>query len=194
MTVRLVGLAGSLRRGSYNRQLLNAAAKELAADVELEVWDGLEWLPPFSEDVEAVRTPPAVSELRRLLADADGVLVATPEYNHSIPGVLKNALDWASRPPDGSPLAGTPAAVIGASLSTYGAVWAQQVTRDVLSAIGARVIDAELPVPRAHQAFDDEGLLADPDLRGRLTALLDQLLAAARHTAVARESTVGCAA
>lgn len=178
--MRLLGFAGSIRHGSYNRQLLDAAAKELPPEVELEVWEGLDSVPLFNEDVEALRTPLAVEELRGLLGDADGVLLATPEYNHSIPGVLKNALDWASRPPHESPLAGVPVAVVGASLSAYGAAWAQQETRTVLEAIGARVVDAELAVPRAHQAFDDDGRLADPALRGRLVTVLDELLAAAR--------------
>lgn len=191
--MRLVGLAGSLRDGSYNRRLLDAAAKELPVGVELEVWDGLGRLPAFNEDLEGVRPPAAVHELQRLLAEADGVLVATPEYNHSISGVLKNALDWASRPPHAPSLADLPVAVIGASLSAYGAVWAQHETRNVLRAIGARVIDAELPVARAHQAFDDEGRLVDPALRERLAAVLDELLAAAGDTAARRSSTVRAA-
>jgi chromate reductase len=194
VAVRLVGLAGSLRHGSYNRQLLDVVAGELPADAELTVWNGLARIPGFNEDLEAIRTPAAVAELCRALADADGLVVATPEYNHAMPGVLKNALDWASRPPGASPLAGMPAAVIGASLSAYGAVWGQQQTRAVLTAIGARVVDGEVAVPRANHAFDDQGRLVDAQLRQRLVETLDELLAAARQHAAATSSSACCAA
>ena len=114
-TQRLLGIAGSLRRGSVNRSLL-VAAQELAPEgVEIEILDGLRMIPPYSEDDEPARTPAEVIDLRQRITAADALLIATPEYNGSIPGQLKNALDWASRPRGGSCLEGNPAAVMGAS-------------------------------------------------------------------------------
>lgn len=175
----VLGISGSLRSGSYNRRLLAAAARGLPPGVAFEDWTGLERVPPFSEDRQQGPAPAAVSELRSALARADAVLIATPEYNHSIPGQLKNALDWASRPPGRSVLKGKPAAVIGASTSLFGAVWAQAELRKVLGAVGARVVDEELPVAWAHEAFGADGSLRDPELADRLAAIVDELLSAA---------------
>jgi chromate reductase, NAD(P)H dehydrogenase (quinone) len=121
----------------------------------------------------------AVAELRAALAGANAVLIATPEYNHSIPGQLKNALDWASRPFPHNALRAKPVAVIGASTSLFGAVWAQAEVRKVLAAIGAHPIDAELPVAQAHDAFEADGSLRDPRLEAALAEILSQLLEAA---------------
>jgi chromate reductase len=117
---RIVGLAGSLRAASFNRQLLAAVAFELPPGVTLEVWDGLQDVPPFNEDIEGGPAPVAVTELRSVIGDADGVLIATPEYNGSIPGQLKNALDWASRPRGDAVLEGKPVATLSASPSRRG--------------------------------------------------------------------------
>ena len=149
ITMRVLGISGSLRRDSYNHALLREAAERLPAGVELVEFERLAEIPPYDADLEARATPAAVAELRQAMRDADAVLVATPEYNHSIPGVLKNALDWASRPAGQSALTGKPAAVIGASTGMFGAVWAQAETRKVLGALGGRVVEAELPVARA---------------------------------------------
>ena len=110
------------------------------------------------------------------IASADALLIATPEYNSSIPGVLKNALDWASRPRAGSPLAGKPAAVIGSSTGLFGAVWAQAETRKVLGSTGARVVDRELPIGQVDEALDARGLPFDEDAREALSATLDELV------------------
>jgi chromate reductase len=135
------------------------AAGLLPPGAELSIFEGLGDVPPFNEDVE--HTPPAsVIALKRAIADADAVLIATPEYNHSIPGVLKNALDWVSRPSPENPMRGKPALVIGASTGMFGAVWAQAETRKVLGALGARVVDEELPVAKAPDGLDDPQLLA----------------------------------
>jgi chromate reductase len=175
----ILGLCGSLRQASHNRKLLRAAGRELPDDVEFQVYERLAELPGYSEDL----TPPEpVAVLRRAIATADAVLIATPEYNSSIPGLLKNALDWASRPWPDNCLRGKPAAVIGTSLGRYGAVWAQAETRHVLDAIGARVIEEELPVGQVESAFDSDGRLRDPDLRAQLTGLLGELLAMAADT------------
>jgi len=109
------------------------------------------------------------------IAEADAVLIATPEYNGSIPGVLKNAIDWASRPFPDNALRGKPVAIVGASTSGYGAMWAQVDLRRVLGIVGARVLEGELPVPKAHERFDEEGRLVDDMLRGRLAMIVERL-------------------
>jgi chromate reductase len=173
--MRILALSGSLRRDSHNRALLRAAADHLPPGVSLELWDRLGTLPLYDEDLDVEPAPAAVAELRAALASADAVLIATPEYNSSIPGVLKNALDWASRPFPGNALRGKPAAVVGASTGLFGAVWAQAETRKVLKAIGADVLEAELPVGLAHDAFAEHGGLADPGLHDRLAGIVGEL-------------------
>ena len=177
--MRILGLSGSLRRGSHNTSLLRAAAKLLPPGVELEVFDGLRDLPHYDSDTDTEPAPEAVARLREAITDADGVLIATPEYNGSIPGVLKNALDWASRPFPDSSLRGKPVAVVGASTGLFGAVWAQAEVRKVLGVIGADVIDAELPVGQAEAAFNGDGHLVEPELRSTLAELVGTLAARA---------------
>jgi chromate reductase len=171
--VILLGVCGSLRRGSYNRLLLGAAAQGLPREVTFQTFDGLAEIPPYHEE----RAPPeAVQYMRDAFAAADAILFATPEYNASVPGHLKNALDWASRPfPDNS-LRERAVGVVGASTGLFGAVWAQAELRKVLKTIGARVLDEELPIGQADTAFDLDGQLRDPDQRAALAALVDQLL------------------
>jgi chromate reductase, NAD(P)H dehydrogenase (quinone) len=173
--LRILGISGSLRAGSHNTSLLRAAAALLPCGVELELYDGLRELPPYDADRDLKPADPAVARLRDAIADADGVLIATPEFNGSIPGVLKNALDWASRPFPDNALRGKPAAVIGASTGLFGAVWAQAETRKVLGVAGADVFDRELPVGQAHAAFSDDGALLDTDQQAALTDLVDLL-------------------
>ena len=175
--MRVLGISGSLRQDSHNTRLLRAAAALLPSGSELVVWEGLKAVPPYdADDDQGLESRP---ESLRLLADAveeaDVVLFATPEYNHSIPGALKNALDWLSRPLAESPLRGKPVAVIGASSGLFGAVWAQAELRKVLSAIGARVVDRELPVGLAAEAFTEAGRLADHDLELVLADVLAEL-------------------
>src|SRR5919202_6926570 len=173
--MRILGIAGSLRRGSHNRKLLRAAAPLLPPGVELVEWDGLAGIPAFNEDEES-DPPAAVRELLGEIEDADALLIATPEYNASLPGALKNALDWASRPFPDNVLRDKPAAVIGASTGLFGAVWAQAEVRKVLKTSGAHVLESELPVGMADAAFDEEGGLADPDLAERLEDLVADLV------------------
>jgi chromate reductase len=175
--MRILGIAGSLRHDSYNGKLLAEAQRLLRPPEELVVWGGLKAVPPFDEDDEP-RPGAAVDELRCAITAADAILIATPEYNTSLPGQLKNALDWASRPPRENVLRGKPVAVIGASARMYGGVWAQAEARQVLSAIGARVLDGELAVPYAAHQFDAKGRLRDIELRCRLEAILHALAAA----------------
>jgi chromate reductase, NAD(P)H dehydrogenase (quinone) len=188
--MRVLGISGSLRRGSLNTALLRAAAERLPAGVELVEFDRLGEVPPYSEDVdpstssegrEVAAAPDAVRELREAILAADAVLIATPEYNHSIPGQLKNALDWVSRPAGHGALNGKPAAAIGASKSMFGGVWAQAETRKVLGALGGRVVDAELGIPHAHEHFDGERLELDPGQEHRLDEILSELVAAAER-------------
>ena len=177
--MRVLGISGSLRRDSHNGALLRAAAERLPAGAELVEFDRLGEIPPYDQDVDVEPAPPAVAALRDAIRDADAVLVATPEYNHSIPGVLKNALDWASRPAGQSAMQGTPAAVIGASTGMFGAVWAQAETRKVLSAMGGRVVEAELPVVHAHEKRVGGRIELEPEQDGRLGKILAELVAAA---------------
>ena len=172
--MRILGIAGSVRRESHNRKLLRAAGEVLPPGVELVEWDGLAGLPIFDEDLESA-PPTSVQELLDEIEAADALLIATPEYNASVPGGLKNALDWASRPFPDNVLKEKPAAVIGASTGLFGAVWAQAEVRKALKASGAHVLEAELPVGMADGAFGDDGSLADPELDARLGDLLGDL-------------------
>jgi chromate reductase len=178
----VLGISGSLRRDSHNTELLRAAATLLPPGVEFELYEGLKDIPPFNEDDE-YDAPPAVHDLRERIGAADAVLFATPEYNHSIPGVLKNALDWVSRPIEANTMRNKPAAVIGASTGMFGAVWAQAELRKVLSALGARVIDREVPVPTADEIVRDREKLEESGTHNLLAELLDELLGAASERA-----------
>jgi chromate reductase len=177
--MRILALSGSLRRDSYNTALLRAAQELAPAGVEVELCDGLREIPPYNEDAEAA-APAAVTALRDAIRDADALLFATPEYNGSIPGGLKNAIDWASRPRATTPLSNKPASVVGASTGMFGAVWAQAELRKVLGITGARVIGEELPVARAQDAFVG-GELADPETRDALRGVLEALEDAVRE-------------
>jgi len=162
------------------------AAKLVPPPAELELFEGLKDVPPYDEDDDGDLAPGGARRLRQAIADADAVLIATPEYNSSIPGQLKNALDWASRPFPDNVLRNKPVAVIGASTGSFGAVWAQAEVRKVLGSIGARVIDVELPVAGAEEAFGGDRL-ADEELQRRLARILAELVEAAgdRHVIAA---------
>jgi chromate reductase, NAD(P)H dehydrogenase (quinone) len=168
--MELLGVVGSLRADSYNAQLMNAAAGVLPADADLSVFDGLRDIPPYEDGIDE---PDAVQAFKEAIRDADGILFATPEYNGSIPGQLKNALDWASRPFEHNVLRNKPVAVMGTSTGMFGAVWAQAELRKVLGLIGARVLDRDTPVPLAESSFI-EGRL-DPELLENVTATVHDL-------------------
>lgn len=168
--VVLAGIAGSLRRDSFNASLLREAQSLAPADVRLDIVDLAE-LPLYNRDLEDDGIPAPVEEFRRALAAADGLVIATPEYNYSIPGVLKNAIDWASRPPD-SPLDGKPMAIMGAG-GRFGTVRAQMHLREIALHNSMRVmIDPEVFVAGAWSAFDDQGRLTDERLRERVRQLM----------------------
>ena len=177
---RILGVSGSLRRDSHNTSLLRAAAEAAGPNVEVEVYEGLKDVPPYDEDDDVHPRPEAVARLNAAIGDADAVLFATPEYNSSIPGQLKNAIDWISRPVATNALRNKPVAVVGASTGAFGAVWAQAELRKVLAALGARVLDIELPVPHAHTRFDEEGL-TDEEIRASLAEAVEELAAEVRE-------------
>ena len=187
--MKILGLSGSLRRDSYNTALLRAVVELLPSDVELEIWEGLRGVPPYDQDDDGAEAPAAVAKLRSAVAGADAVLIATPEYNASIPGHLKNALDWVSRPVATNPLRNKPAAVVGASTGAFGAVWAQAELRKVLATIGARVQQTEVACRHADTCFED-GRLIDDGVRVQLAETVAELVARAR----AREQERGAAA
>lgn len=168
--LHIVGISGSLRKGSYNTALLHTAAELMPPGMALDIID-LSPLPMFNQDFEKP-FPEAVVEFRTLLAQADGVLIATPEYNSSVTGTLKNAIDWASRAPQ-QPLNGKPVAIIGASTGNFGTVRSQLQLRQILTHIGALPLSKpEVLVARAEQVFDAEGTLTDETARGFLRDLL----------------------
>ena len=176
--MKILGVSGSLRADSHNTALLRCAGRHLPDGVELEVWDGLRDVPPYDEDDDVDPAPPAVAAFRAALAGADAVLFSTPEYNSSIPGQLKNALDWASRPHATNVLRNLPVAVVGASTGAFGAVWAQAELRKVLGAAGARVVDGEVILGHAHRKMDDEGVLLDDEIRAQLVEVVSDLAGA----------------
>ena len=188
--MKVLAISGSLRRDSHNTALLRAAAERAPAGVELELWDGLKAVPPYDEDDDVDLAPAAVTALRSAVAGADAVLFATPEYNHSVPGSLKNAIDWVSRPMATNPLRNKPVAVIGASTGIFGAVWAQGELRKVLGALGARVLDRELAVGQAAErigggAVGDEELLAEiGDVVAELADMVERRRARAAASSV----------
>jgi chromate reductase len=174
--MRVLAISGSLRAGSYNTALLRDAARLAPSDIEIELYEGLEELPPYNEDRDTALVPAEAARLRQAISAADALLIATPEYNGSIPGQLKNAIDWASRPRGaGAALWGKPVAVIGASTGQYGALWAQDHLRKALGLAGARVLESGLTVALAGDRFSADGTLEDAEMRAQLEGLLAEL-------------------
>lgn len=175
--MKVLGISGSLRAGSHNTMLLRAAAELLPPGDTLEVFGRLADIPPYDEDIDLPGDQPEpVVDLKRAIAEADRVIFATPEYNGSVPGQLKNALDWVSRPRAEDPLRDKQVAVIGSTSGMFGAVWAQAELRKVLNTHGAKVLDRELGVPFVHDAFDSEHRLVEEGVREALTDLLGELV------------------
>jgi chromate reductase len=176
--MRILGISGSLRAASHNTALLRTAAQLVPEGVTLDLYEDLELLPPYNEDRDTADPPAEVARLRAEIASADAVLFSTPEYNTTMPGQMKQVVDWASRPhgPD-SALWGKPVAAVGASITDYGAVWAQDHLRKALGVSGARVLDQELMVARAQDLFTEDGELTDPETRDRLAELVESLVA-----------------
>jgi chromate reductase, NAD(P)H dehydrogenase (quinone) len=188
--MKILAISGSLRSESYNSRLLLAVAELLPADIEFELFENLKAVPPYDQDDDIEPAPLAVGRLRAAIARADVLLFATPEYNSSIPGQLKNAIDWASRPLATSVLRNKPVAVVGASTGAFGAVWSQAELRKVLAATGARVLDIEVAVGHAAERLDERGRLNDESLREQLREAVHTLLAESNP----RDVLVGLAA
>ena len=170
----VVGFAGSLRRGSYNRALLRAAT-ELAPPALHIVIHELDGIPLYNDDIEASGAPPSVIQLRRAVRESDALLVATPEYNHGVPGVLKNTIDWLSRPPRSSALDGKVAALMGASLGMTGTARGQAQLRQALGATNTyALLQPEVLVGRAHEKFDTDGRLIHQETRDVLATFLQR--------------------
>jgi len=179
--MRVLGISGSLRRDSYNSALLRHVGELFETEgAEFEIYDGLREIPPYDEDDDGDGAPETVARLRAAVAEADAVFFTTPEYNSSIPGALKNALDWVSRPLATNVMRNKPVAVIGASAGMFGAVWAQAELRKVLGAMGARVAEGEVPVGHAATRFDENGRLNDENLDEEIRAVVRNLLAEVR--------------
>jgi chromate reductase, NAD(P)H dehydrogenase (quinone) len=180
--MRILAVSGSLREGSFNTSLLRAALEAVPDGVELELWEGVGELPLYEEDLDGADVPESVRHLREDWAAADAILFATPEYNGSVPGGLKNAIDWASRPRLEGVLRNKTVAVVGASTGQFGALWAQQDLKRILGVAGARVVGTEIPVGRAHERFDADGRLLDGEvfaqLRLHLTTLASEAVVA----------------
>lgn len=173
--IRVLGFAGSLRKGSYNRALLRAAVDLAPPTMSVRVFD-LEGIPLYDRDVEKEGLPPRVAEFHEAIAQADALLIATPEYQHGVPGVLKNAIDWASRPPGEAPILGMPAAIMGATPGMWGTARAQVQLRQVLVYNDCQaVLKPEVLVAKAGERFDEDGRLVHEATRGFVTQLLENL-------------------
>jgi chromate reductase len=177
--VRVLGLSGSLRGGSYNTALLRHAGELIEAEgAQFSIYDAWREVPVYDEDLDGANPHRAVTQLREAVREVDGVFFATPEYNSSVPGGLKNAIDWLSRPSlADNALKNKPIAVVGASTGAFGAVWAQAELRKVLAAAGARVIDGEVALGHAMDRFDEDGRLNDENLEDEVREVVRTLLA-----------------
>lgn len=173
--LRVFGIAGSLRKGSFNRSLLRAAQQLAPAGMRIDSFEGLAEIPPFNQDMEKT-PPPAVVELKKQIREANAVLLVTPEYNYSVPGVLKNAIDWASRPYGDSAWSGKPAAIMGASGGIFGSARAQYHLRQMFVFLNVYTVNQpEVMVAQANQRFDEQGNLTDETSKKLIRQLLEEL-------------------
>jgi chromate reductase len=173
-SVKILGIAGSLRKGSYNRAALRAAQKLVPGNARLEIFE-LDGIPPFNQDIE-MQPPQAVLELKSKVRSADAILFVTPEYNYSVPGVLKNAIDWGSRPYGDSAWEGKPAAVMGASVGMIGTARAQYHLRQMFVFLNMYALNRpEVMIANAADKFDAQGNLVDDDTRKWIRELLSAL-------------------
>jgi chromate reductase len=175
--MRVLAISGSLRAASNSTALLRALREEAPEGIEVILWDGLREIPPYDQDEDVVPAPPAVGAFRELVREVDAVFFATPEYNSSVPGALKNALDWGSRPLATNVFRNKPVAVISSSAGAFGGVWAAAELRKVLAAMGSRVTEAELSVGHAPEKLDADGRVADDEVRQGLRDALNTLVA-----------------
>ncbi len=182
----ILGIAGSLRRASYNRAALRVAQQVAPKDVKIEIFE-LDGIPPFNQDDDQ-RPPEKVVQFKARIRAADAILFATPEYNYSIPGVLKNAIDWASRPYGDSAWDGKPVAVMGASVGTLGTARAQYHLRQCFVFLNMYPLNKpEVMIANAAQRFDDKGNLTDDDTREHIEKLVEALAQWTRQLQKARQ-------
>ena len=183
--MNVLGISGSLRRDSHNTQLLRVAGQMFRSQgAEFEIYPDLKLVPPYDEDDDRDPAPAAVAQLRAAVAGADALFFSTPEYNSSVPGQLKNVIDWLSRPIATNVLRNKPVAVIGASTGMFGAVWSQAELRKTLAAAGARVVDGEVAIGHVHTRFDESGELSDPAIAEQVEEIMMTLIAEAEPAAV----------
>lgn len=173
--MKVLAISGSLRRDSFSTRLVKAAADLAPEGVEVELYDGLDSIPGFNQDLEPGNTPAGVVDLRAQLEGSDAVLIVTPEYNASAPGALKNAIDWASRPHGDSALAGLPAAIISASPMPFGAIWANQGIRKAFTITGTPTVEREVAIGKIDEKLDENNALIDEPARSEVKALLAEL-------------------
>lgn len=176
--IKLLGLSGSLRSGSYNSSVLRNIKSLLPQEIELEIYQDLDKLPLYSEDLDGVNLHPEAKKLRKAIAESDGVLISSPEHNFSVSAALKNALDWSSRPYGSHPFIGKPTAILGASGGILGTIRAQLHTREILHALEADLVTRpEVLITQAGQKFDTEGRLVDDSAKTLILQLIDNLAA-----------------
>jgi NAD(P)H-dependent FMN reductase len=175
--VHILVVPGSLRQGSYNRALAHAIASIEREGVDFEVYDKLRTVPLYSEDIDGDASPAEVVALREAWSTPDALIFVTPEYNGSVPGVLKNAVDWASRPVGKGALRGKTSGIAGTSTGQYGALWAQQDLARIAGIAGARVVGDPVAIPKAREAFSESGELLDESAKARLSHLIDSVVA-----------------
>lgn len=175
-TLEILGISGSLRSSSYNSALLRAATELAPEGVHIEIFRGLGDLPPYNDDERLLGEPASVTRIKQAIVAADAILIVTPEYNNSVPGVLQNAIDWISRPPAESPLRGKPAGIAGVATGNFGTVRAQSALRQVLASTATLpMVRPELAVFQAASRFDADGNLTDETTRELLRNYLAAL-------------------
>jgi chromate reductase len=186
--VSIFGFAGSLRRGSYNKAILRAAQDLAPNGTQLEIFD-LEGIPPFNQDLED-QPPARVKEFKKKIIAADAILIATPEHNYSIPGVLKNAIDWASRPHGDNALDGKPVAIMGASIGMLGTARAQYHLRQTFVWLNMYPVNTpEVMVPFAHKMIDEQGRVTDQKTKDKIRELLESLVSWTKRLRITHEAS-----
>lgn len=187
MSVRILALVGSLRAGSHNRQLAEAAVKLAPEGAEVELFEGLAEIPFYNEDIDVEGSlPAAAARLREAASGADGLIFFTPEYNGTIPAVLKNAIDWLSRPFGAGAISGKPVAVVGTAFGRYGGVWAHDETRKSVGMAGGKVLeDVKLSIPRSVTRFAETHPADDAEVAEQLTEAITRLHGHATEPAAA---------
>ena len=173
--MKVLAIAGSLRKDSFSSRLAAAAAGLAPEGVEVELYDGLDDIPNYNQDLEPNSIPAGVEDLREKMEASDAILIVTPEYNASVPGALRNAIDWASRPHGASALQGRPAAIISNSPMPFGAVWANEQVRKSFTITGTPTVERELAIGKVDEKLGDDNTITDEETRDDVAAILLEL-------------------